>query len=343
MHCAPLAKSKILSYYHEIKQILSGRIPVPRCIKIFPAEICNHRCRGCHSSGLFSGRHPYLDAGLYYRLVDEWSGLGSESVNFGGGGEPLMHPEIGKFIEYAAARNMGVGILTNGTLLDEGLADRILSSATFVRIAMDGATRRVYAEQTGADHFELLLDNIAKVVSRRKKLKSRTTVGLKFLITRVNCPDVKRACALAAKSGVDYLQFKASRQNKYEIGPARAAKIDRVIEEQKTKLERKGFYIFGGAGKTRASGACFLNMLNATLDTDGSLYLCHAFQHRKEAHRIGNVSKKSFSEVWFSKQHLIKAKRIDPGQCRLYDCSLHQAHELVRETIAKDSLHLQFI
>lgn len=343
METIPLAKSKILSCYHEIKQIIRGEISVPRCIKIFPAEVCNHRCKGCHSAILFSDTHPFLDTDLYYRLIDEWSELGVESVNFGGGGEPLMHPDIGRFIEYANIKKMGTGILTNGTLLDEEKIDTILSCSTFIRIGMDGARRKIYAAQTDRDHFELLLDNIGKIVSRKKKLKSKITIGLKFLITKINSGDIKKACMLAAKLGVNYLQFKTSRQNSYEINSSCAAGINRIIEEQKVRLNREEFYIFGSAGTIKAKNRCFLNMLNATLDTDGSLYICHAFQQRKEAHRIGNVSQKSFSEVWFNKKHLEKVKRINIRQCQLSNCSLHEAHGVVEEAILKDRLHMQFI
>jgi len=343
MEIIPLANSKILSCYHEIKQIARGIIPVPRSIKIFLSEVCNHRCKGCHSTVLFSDTHPYLEANLYYRLIDEWSKLGVASISFTGGGEPLMHPMISNFIEYAARKKIGIGILTNGTLLNKEKIDTVLSSGTFVRIGMDGARRQVYAEQTGADHFELLLDNIEKIIQRKKKLKSRITVGLKFLITKINACDIQRACALASKLGVNYLQFKPSRQNIYEISPSCGDRINRIIQEQKAKLDREEFFIFGCAGSSKVNDGCFLNMLNTTLDTDGSLYICHAFQHRKKTHRIGNVSKKSFSEVWFNKKHAEKVKTINIKQCQLYNCSLHEAHGVAKEAILKDRLHLQFI
>ncbi|MFA5062566.1 MAG: radical SAM protein [Candidatus Omnitrophota bacterium] len=339
----PLARSKILSCYHEIKQIARGEIPVPRSIKIFPVEICNHRCKGCHSLVLFSGAHPYLDTNLYYRLIDEWSTLGVESVSFAGGGEPLMHPKISKFIEYAYRKKMGVGILTNGTLLDQEKIDTILSYGTFIRIGIDGADRQVYAEQTGVDHFGLLLDNIRRMISRKKKLKSKITVGLKFLITKINYCHVKKACSLASRLGVDYLQFKTSRSNAYEINSLCADKVNRVIAEEQSKLNRRGFFIFGDARRTNVSGKCFLNMVNSTLDTDGSLYICPAFQHRKRVHRIASLVKESFAKAWFSKKHKDKVKRIDMQQCRLYNCSLFEAHGVAKEAILEDKLHLQFI
>lgn len=343
MPSIPIVKSKILSCYREIKDIENGKIPVPRCVKIFVSEACNHRCKGCHSLVLFSRKHPYLDPNLYFRLIDEWLRLGVEGVNFTGGGEPLMHPQIEKMIQYAGRKKMGTGILTNGTLMNEKIMSTILDYCTYIRIGIDAATRAVYKAHTGADHFGLLVRNIKKIIKVRERMKSKTTIGLKFLITKNNLTDIEKACLLASELKVDYLHFKPSRNSRHEINSDLAGRVNRIIENQKMKFSRRNFHIFGNVDKTKTKTRCFLNMLSPVLDTDGSLYICHFFRHRRQSHGIGNLSKKNFSQLWFDKRHIEKVRMIKIKECQLYNCPMHEAHEIVKKDILENKLHLQFV
>lgn len=343
MEKLPLAKLKILSCYHEIKKILNDEIPVPRCIKIFPSEVCNHKCKGCHSIILHNKKFPFLDLKLYKRLVDEWAELGVQGINFGGGGEPLMHPNIQEMIEYAGKKGIAIGMLTNGTLLKNGVIDPILKYNVFIRIGIDAATHRIYKKQHGVDQFNLLINNIKKIVERRKELKSKTTIGLKFLVTKINYKDISQVCKLASELGVDYIHFKAVRQTPYEITEDMNSEINEVIKKCKEKYKRDDFNIFGDVEKTRAKVRCFLNMLKVVLNTDGNLYICPAFQHRIESHKIGNINEKKFSEVWFSKEHLEKVKNIKISECQFYDCPMHQAYDVVKEAVIDNRFHLQFM
>lgn len=343
MPIIPTANIKILSYYHEIKKIKAGKIPIPRCIKIILSQICNHKCQGCHSASLFSKKYPYLDANLYFRLVDEWLELGVEGINLTGGGEPLMHPQIGKLIEYSGKKGMGIGILTNGTFLNEKIMAISLAYSTYIRIGIDAGSPEVYKGHAGVDHFEFVIRKIKRLIKLRTRMNSKTTIGLKFLITKNNFKDIEKACLLAAELGVDYLHFKPSRNNRYEINPSLVNRINKVIENKRVQFEGKDFHIFGHANKTKAKSKCFLNMLSTILDTDGSLYICNFFQNRKQSHRLGNVSNKTFSEVWFDKKHIEKVNMIKTQECQLYSCPMHGAHDVVKKYILENKLHLQFI
>lgn len=67
----------------------------------------------------------------------EWP-RGVEAICIAGGGEPLLHPDIGAFIERVIGHGIEVGVVTNGTAIDRLLEP--LSMCTWVGVSVDAGT-----------------------------------------------------------------------------------------------------------------------------------------------------------------------------------------------------------
>lgn len=107
--------------------------------------LCNLACRHCFNAS--GPRAPWLgllEADVVRRSLAEGEALGVREVYFTGG-EPLLHPEILPLLADALAI-APTTLLTNGTLIDAGLADHLagLAAASIysleVRVSIDGAT-----------------------------------------------------------------------------------------------------------------------------------------------------------------------------------------------------------
>lgn len=118
----------------------SAASPVPELIPLRYAALyltraCNLACKFC----FFSAGKAYKDemtTGDYYRLLDDMSAMGVGSVYLMGG-EPLMRRDV--FAIASRARSLGMACLvTNGTLLTEARADKVLENFTFVQVSVDG-------------------------------------------------------------------------------------------------------------------------------------------------------------------------------------------------------------
>jgi hypothetical protein len=79
------------------------------------------------------------------------------------------------------------------------------------------------------------------------------------------------------------------------------------------------------------------------IDAYGDVYICCYYQYRKESHKIGNVIKNSFYEVWFSDEHLEKIGEINPKECNKYDCRFHRYNSFMNDIFKDDKLHINFI
>lgn len=358
----PIGAMKILSCYHEVQQILAGKMPVPRTMEFFLSNVCNHACAGCHSRYMHKDEDRFLDFDILKEVVSDFAELGVEGVEISGGGEPLMYPQIIPAIAFMRGQGLKVGMFTNGTLLTDELAEFLVENVLFLRIAFDAGTRETYKKIHGRDDFEKLADNLRTLISYKRKKgsagepaagakqKSRATdtrfgtatVGAKYLVSTKNWMELSQAAALAKEIGLDYLQFKALRDSKFTL-KGETLKKAKAEAEKARALSDDDFQVFGSLEKTKVIGRCFLNPIHPVVDAKGDMYLCAFFHHRKDTHRIGNIYEKSFPEIWYSERHFEAFRSTKPKECAIFDCPFHEAAILARSWIVENHKHLEFI
>ena len=88
---------------------------------------------------------------------------------------------------------------------------------------------------------------------------------------------------------------------------------------------------------------CILNILHPVIDASGDVFLCTFWKHRVDSHRIGNIYKQDFKELWYSKRHREAFMNTDCKECNIWDCPFHYPNHIVQEAIIKDKMHLEFI
>lgn len=121
---------------------------------------CNLRCAHCYQAEYQSHTEK---AGLY-AILDQFT----QSItgrNFQGqinltGGEPLLHPEFLPLAQEIRRRGFRLGILTNGTLIDEAWAKKLAAlRPVFVQISLDG-TESTHDAIRGKGNFRKALRGI---------------------------------------------------------------------------------------------------------------------------------------------------------------------------------------
>jgi len=101
------------------------------------------------------------------------------------GGEPLMRPDLFEIAQRARDMRFYIGLSTNGTLIDEAMADRIAAAGfNYVGISLDGLreTHDRFRRLDGA--FDRSLNAVRLLHARGVK------VGLRFTMTAMNAHDL---------------------------------------------------------------------------------------------------------------------------------------------------------
>jgi len=154
-------------------------IHIPHLILVDPTSACNLGCAGCWA-GKYSKRNS-LGFDRLDRLFAEAKDLGIYWIVFSGG-EPLCYPHL--FDLLAKHNDMAFMAYTNGTLIDEKVADRIIEVGNFTpAISLEGWQETTDARR-GAGTF-------AKIMRAMELLKERGAVfGVSITITRHNVMEV---------------------------------------------------------------------------------------------------------------------------------------------------------
>jgi len=134
--------------------------------------LCNLACRHCFNAS--GPRPPWLaplDPAMVRRAIAEAEALGVREFYFTGG-EPLLHPDLFPLLERALAV-APTTLLTNGTLVDEPIADRLAAIAEAsrysleVRVSVDGATAEESDAVRGRGSFDKALRAARLLATRR--------------------------------------------------------------------------------------------------------------------------------------------------------------------------------
>jgi radical SAM protein with 4Fe4S-binding SPASM domain len=153
--------------------------PVPPLRLVFweSTQACNLACKHCRASAV-SWRDPgELSFDEACAMMDAMARLGSPVLVFSGG-EPLMRPDIFDLMAEARRRGLPYALSTNGTLLDDAMADKVQAAAPHrVSISLDGAdpdTHDSFRQAPGA--FEASLQGMRRLRARGVEVQVNTSV-----------------------------------------------------------------------------------------------------------------------------------------------------------------------
>lgn len=165
------------------KRILSS---FPIHLDIEATNACNLKCEMCPRTEMVKSGNmskiEMFDYEIYKKLIDEGVQNGLCSIKYNFIGEPTLNPKLIDMIKYAKeAGVIDVMFNTNATLLDAGMARRLISSGLDkLFFSFDSPYREHYNKiRVGAD-YEKVLNNI------KQFMKIREEMGLLTPFTRVS-------------------------------------------------------------------------------------------------------------------------------------------------------------
>ena len=137
-----------------------------RLLQVESARACNLRCVMCPWSEM---REPSENQGLMSQ--DVWDVIRpclseTTSIDFTGGGEPLLQPRLVEWVAEAKTAGCETGILTNGLLLTERTArELIYAGLDWLCVSIDAATAEEYERIRRGSSFGTVCRNVANVSS----------------------------------------------------------------------------------------------------------------------------------------------------------------------------------
>ncbi len=131
----------------------------------------------------------------------------AQSVDFTGGGEPLLQPRLVEWITEAKSAGCETGILTNGLLLKREIAQKMINvGLDWICFSIDSAVAETYEEIRKGSDFERVCESLANIADLRCVKKPKTMIN--FVLMPMNFQEVEEIVRLADRLDVDQVNFK---------------------------------------------------------------------------------------------------------------------------------------
>jgi|SRR5579863_1922901 len=170
---------------------------------------CNIYCPMCPRETFQQPKEDMSDA-VYEAFLAQTAGT-AENAMLIGLGEPLLDPKIFDRIVRCRSHHVSALISTNGTLLDEKAAGRLLDTGVdHVTLSFDGTTPETFEYYRKGAKFQKVRDNFVRLARMKHQRGSRTCISVQMILMERTRPQVDKFLAFwKAVPGVDEVRLKA--------------------------------------------------------------------------------------------------------------------------------------
>jgi radical SAM protein with 4Fe4S-binding SPASM domain len=269
------------------------------CVKPITAEI--HLSNKCNNACYYCGQKENRDsqemtADDIIQTVDFLSSIGVKGTYFSGGGEPTLNDNLQLAIDLFTDKNIELGMITNGVIMDNQIIDYYLLNFKWVRISIDAADSETYKKIRGTDDYNIVIENVKKLLARKKELNSKTTIGLQIVVNDYNYYKLFYTGMelLNIFVDIDYLQIRPIEIKINEFPYDKKKQIKKIKHEllELEKLEKiiisDKWNLFFNDKREFGFTKCHASEFILTVDAHCDLYQCCHVIGNKD-YKIGNI------------------------------------------------------
>jgi len=381
----PFNSYKLLAQVERWKKIRRGKpIPPPVLITVDPTNVCNLNCVWCNAEFVRKERGGSLSANTLCAIADflpRW-GTGNDcwepgvrAICVAGGGEPLLNPATGEFIDRTVDNDVDVGVVTNGTVIDRYVDS--LSHAVWVGVSVDAGSRETFNKLKGlpsnSDLFDRVIENIAILADYAKSHNNKLGwkhpaygVNLKYLLYEDNIAEIYEATKLAKHIGCKSIHFRPAGTTWDKLGTCEQITFSpeevSLFREQiamALELDDENFGVYGVTHKFNSQfnsanyfSKCHSIFMTAVIEPPAgpdapensfTVGLCCDRRGDAALELAGNIEQvEEIQKLWGSKRHWdIHDRVVVKSQCPR--CTYQPHNEIYEQVILNDSMTYKFI
>lgn len=275
---------------------LSESIPLstPYLVQIFPVYGCNFKCNYCihsidKSKRAYVTEKKVMDYELYKKCIDELCDFPEKikMLRFAGTGEPLLHNDIVRMVNYAVKKEVAssIDIVTNGELLKPELSKALVDSGlSRIRISTQGVNAKKYKQTIGTEFdFDKFIENLTYLYEN----KENTQIYIKVIDCALDNDDEQKFFEIFGDL-CDVIAIE-------NVIPA-ISQIDysRTIERKDINLTQNGVDVTD-------IEVCAQPFYLMQINPDGNIAPCCAME---TAYIAGNCKSQSLIEIWNGKKFI---------------------------------------
>lgn len=290
------------------------RLEFPLHIEIKLTNACNLNCIHCIANA-GSKKSNELKKEEIFKVIDE--AKENKAFNIGlTGGEPFLREDIFEIIDYVYKSNIPLILTTNGTLLNEGIINRIKEKVSLVRVSLDHfipakhdafrGTEGVFEETVKTLHILLRYERFFQTTVLTVISKYNFKYILK-IIDYLESLEVKSAnLFLFAPGGRGLLN-----KNKLSLGKKKVAQFCNIIEKE--IKERKKIKIHTNnplmaiVRKEEINSICPAAISSCFITEEGRVLPCPYFYTLPN--KEDNIRYKKLKDIWLKSAYFEEIRK----------------------------------
>ena len=285
-----------------LEELVPLKTPISAHVDI--SSLCNYRCSFCFQAdtqgmkdvGLKRG---FMEFSMFKKIVDDFKEFPDKikKIKIGNHGEPTLHPEVVKMVDYASKSNSAdiVEMFTNGSKLNPDLnLGLVKSGLKRINISLEGLSDERYLAVAGTKQvFQEIIDGVKSLYEIKIREKSELQIYVKI---------ADQAHALKGDKDIKFVLSEKERKFFFDTFTPICDEIfiEKVVPQwADTQLDKQnevsdtGMY---GQKINKWKDSCPFIFMYLHFNCDGTVSPCTLDWPRKVV--IGDVNKHSVSEIW---------------------------------------------
>lgn len=290
---------------------------------------CPNKCLHCSS---FSNEKcsEIIPFELFKKVVVDAKKLGLETVCFSGG-EPFLHPDIVRMIEYVYNQGINSYIYSAGIYIDDKnirgpipqkIFNEIANKVTKIIYNIEAVEKETYNIIMGTQGcFEFLKESIYRAVT------TGITVEGHFVPNKINKNQIEQTLKYCTELGVSKVSFLRlvkhgrAKENSDKLLLSKEELVD--IEQRLLRIKTRNTYnIRIGVPLLGETEECHCEAANGKLNIryDGKVFPCEVFKNNQVEPLVeyepGNIFEQSIEKIYVNSEYLNKAREL----VKVYAC-----------------------
>jgi len=276
-----------------IKKALEKNIPLYATIEL--TYRCNLKCVHCFIPEGLRIADGELTTEQVFDVIDQLADAGTLELTLSGG-EPLFRQDFFAIAEYARNRGMALGIISNGTLIDEGVVQRFKQlHFKDIAISLYGLTPQTHEAVTR------VAGSFSRTIRAIKLLKENGfKVNLKTPVMKQNLRQVPELDNWCQALGLGF--------NPNPIITCDINGSDRPRQHSISEPELRDFLTWEAKTEKDISTlttVCNAGICTVTISAQGEVYPCPVLRMR-----AGDLKKERFARIWTASPVFIKLRTM---------------------------------
>lgn len=349
----PFNSDKVLMWREWLEGCAKKDFLPPVTVCIDPTGKCTLNCIWCHSATYNEQNNSIIPEEHLIEIADFVKEWGVKSVHVFGGGEPLMHPGLNRFLKHMHGIGLQSGLITNGVFLTDELIDTIVRCCRWIGISVDAGTPETYMKVKGTSNNKLfghVLSNLQKLTEKKIELNSDCSICAKYLLHPDNASDIYQCAKLMKDIGVNDLQIRPAGWENITNKKVKPFHFDGLLQtidnqiERSLTLESDSFHVYGirhkfspNLTKKRNYSRCWASPITLLFGVDGYCYICGDHRGQQEYALCSHYPDvRNLLTYWNSEKHKEILESIDLDKCPR--CVIGSYHEIVEKVFVKDQM-----